>query len=135
MFRVEALRPRSLELEAKTTVFTLLFLFTFSTFSSPSLGHLQATPLLTHVRAGFAQDTTRKARAEPEEGQDQEKKRPAPQAPPEWMWPRPSANLPFVQSPTELQPTFDELDSLSRLYPELKDALLRQAIVAGPLRD
>jgi hypothetical protein len=41
----------------------------------------------------------------------------------------------LVQSPPQFELTFDVLDSLSRLHPELGEALLRQAIIVGALRD
>jgi hypothetical protein len=122
-------------LEAKTAAFTLLYLLAFPTFSPPLPGRSQPSPGPIYTCAPFAQDTTRKGRAKQEEEQDQEKKRPSPEVRPEWMWSRPSAAMPFVQSPTQFQPTFEVLDSLSRLHPELKEALLRAAIVAGALRD
>jgi hypothetical protein len=128
-------------LEEKSAILAslLLRLLICSALPLPQSNLLRTHSASVEARGAFAQDkgiardTTVKARTQEE--QDRGKSRPTAQLRPEWMWPRPSGALPFVQSPTGFELTFDILDSLSRLHPELKEGLLREAIIAGALRD
>ena len=117
-------------------LFHLIFLSTLSFPQSAFLrGHSDPAAFCGALsgEAVAMQDTIIRVRGQ--ESQDRGTKKPGEHARPDWMWRRPSAALPFIQPRAEFELTYDVLDSLSRLHPELKKALLGQAIVAGALRD